>query len=210
LSKADGYLQPFSNFWNAPGKPPSKDKPSESRYSLLDINLTHPIRVTQMAISHFLAQKKPGVIPHISSVAGQVPFFPTPVYVATKHAINGFVRSLHRLENPPPESKLPKIRVNACAPARILTPLWTEHPDKMKFVPKNPGWVMPDDVAKVMLDLVEKEEYVGGSIIEIGETARRVELFNDPGPSAGGNAVPPDPAFEADMWASLERQFKGE
>jgi len=133
------FMQPFSNFWVEPGVLPSKDRPSESRYSILDINLTHPIRVTQLAIAHFLKRKTQGVVVHISSIAGQVPFFPTPMYVATKHALSGFVRSLARLEYPPAHlSHLPKIRVNAVAPARIQTPLWTEHPEKMKLIGKDP------------------------------------------------------------------------
>jgi 3-hydroxybutyrate dehydrogenase len=174
----------------------------------LDINITHPIRVTQMAIGHFFARKKPGVVVHVSSVADQIPFFPTPMYVASKHALSGFVRSLSRLENPP--SHLLQIRVNAVAPARILTPLWTDHPDKMQMVGKdNPGWIMPEDVAAVMLDLVQEEEHVGGTIIEIGERVRKVEAFNNPGPGVGGNEVQRDDSIEADMWASMERQYNG-
>ncbi|KAH6716539.1 hypothetical protein BKA61DRAFT_306732 [Leptodontidium sp. MPI-SDFR-AT-0119] len=204
------YEPPFSNFWHPPGTPPSKDDPSTSRYALLDINLTHPIRVTQMAISHFLSQKKPGSIPHITSVAGQAPFFPTPVYVATKHAISGFVRSLAKLEYPPADTGLPKIRVNAVAPARIRTPLWTDNPDKMKMVGDKPGWVTPEDVAQVMMDLVEKEENIGGTILEIGSTIRRVQTYDDPGPRAGGNFVEHDPGFEDDMWVQLKKQFDAE
>lgn len=162
-----------------------------------------------MAISHFLTNKKPGVVVHISSVAGQVPFFPTPVYVATKHAINGFVRSLAPLENPPAETGLPKIRVVAVSPARILTPLWTDNPEKMKMVGIQPGWVTPEAVAEVMLDLVQKQENVGGTILEIGATVRKVETFNDGGPRTGNNHVESGPGYDDDMWASLKRQFDG-
>jgi len=161
-----------------------------------------------MAIAHFLTEKKPGVVVHISSVAGQEPFFPTPIYVASKHAINGFVRSMYRLENPP--SHLPKIRINAVAPARILTPLWTDHPEKLKMVNKdNPGWISPEEVADVMLDLVQKEEHVGGTILEVGERIRKVMIYNDPGPSGEGNEVEHDESMEVDMWDSLERQYRG-
>ncbi|KAH8670137.1 hypothetical protein BGZ60DRAFT_375397 [Tricladium varicosporioides] len=199
------YEPPWSNFWIPPGTPQSKDAISSSRYAIVDINITHPIRATQMAIAHFMSRKKPGVITHITSVAGQVPYFPTPVYVASKHAISGFVRSLAKLENPP--AHIPKIRVNACAPARILTPLWTDNPEKMKMVGKkeDAGWVMPDEVAQVMLDLVEKEEYVGGTIVEIGANVRTVGIFNDPGPIASGNGVKGDPEVENDMWSSMEK-----
>jgi 3-hydroxybutyrate dehydrogenase len=202
--------QPFSNFWHPPGNPPSKDDPSTSRYALVDINITHPIRVTQLSIAHFLSKKKPGVILHITSVAGHVPFFPTPVYVATKHAISGFVRSLARLETPPAGTGLPKVRINAVAPARILTPLWTDNPDKMKMVGDEPGWVTPEEVAQVMMDLVEREENIGGTILEVGRTVRRVEKYNDPGQSRGENFVENDRGFEDDMWATLRKQFDGE
>lgn len=111
------------------------------------------------------------------------------------------MRSLARLENPP--SPLPKIRVNACAPARILTPLWTENPDKMKLVSKEPGWVTPEDVGKLMLEMVRGEEYVGGSIWEIGSSVRKVEQFSDAGPGANGNGVTPSEDHEDDMWARL-------
>jgi 3-hydroxybutyrate dehydrogenase len=200
--------KPWSNFWHPPGSPPSKDEPSSSRYAVLDINITHPIRVTQLAIKHFLSLKRPGVVVHISSVAGQTPFFPTPVYVATKHAISGFVRSLSRLENPPMSSNLPKIRVNAVSPARILTPLWTDNPDKMKFVPQERAdWVTPDDVADVMLELVERSDYVGGTVIEVGVKVRKVEILNDGGPVSVGNQVVADEHAEDASWESLMAMY---
>ncbi|PQE08501.1 hypothetical protein CJF30_00005366 [Rutstroemia sp. NJR-2017a BBW] len=204
------YEPPFSNFWHPPGSPPSVDKTSESRYKLLDINITHPIRTTQIAIAHFLSRNKPGVVIHISSVAGQVPFFPTPMYVASKHAISGFVRSLARLESPTPD--IPKVRVSTVAPGLIRTPLWTDHPEKMKFIPdeEDAGWVTPEFVAEVMLSLIEKEEYPGGTILEVGKGVREVAAFNDPGPSSGGNSVKrvEQKELESDIWASLEQQHR--
>lgn len=163
-----------------------------------------------MAITHFLTRNKPGTVVHISSVAGQVPYFITPVYVASKHAINGLVRSLGGLENAP--APIPKIRVNAVAPARILTPLWTENPEKMKMIGgDDAGWVMPEDVAQVMLDLVVKEEYVGGTIVEIGSKVRIVDTYNDPGPHGSGNAVmnAGDPEVEEDVWNSMKAIMAG-
>lgn len=129
------------------------------------------------------------------------------MYVASKHALSGFVRSLNRLECPP-LPHLPKIRVNAVAPARILTPLWTENPDKMRMVNQDdPGWIMPEEVAMVMLELVQREDYVGGTIVEVGERVRTVEAFGDPGPYGAGNGVEHDVGIEADMWASLEGMY---
>lgn len=196
--------QPFTNFWSPPGNPPSKDDPAESRYALLDINITHPIRTTQIAISHFLSQKKPGSVVHISSVAGQVPGFTTPMYVASKFAINGFVRSLHRLEDPPLEQNLPNIRVTAVAPGLIKTPLWTDNPEKLAWIEGEEGWVTPEKVAAVMLDLVEKEENIGGTILEVGKTVRKVGVYDDPGPLVGGNAVVHrGEGVEKEIWGEL-------
>jgi 3-hydroxybutyrate dehydrogenase len=45
----------------------------------LDINLTHPIRTTQLAIAHFLEKKKGGNILHVSSIAGQIANSVTPL-----------------------------------------------------------------------------------------------------------------------------------
>ncbi|KAH8819865.1 hypothetical protein F5884DRAFT_718559 [Xylogone sp. PMI_703] len=207
------YEPPFSNFWYPPGSPPSKDDPSGSRYAIVDINITHPIRVTQLSINHFIKSKRPGCIVHISSVAGQIPAFPTPIYVASKFAVSGFVRSLASLEFPPTaaagQTQLPKIRVVAVAPGLIKTPLWTEHPEKMKAFGENgetdPEWATPEAVAEVMLELVEKEEHVGGTILEIARGVRKVETFGDPGPLNSGNFVPAgsSASLVADVWKSL-------
>lgn len=201
------YEPPFSNFWYPPGQPPSRDDASLSRYALIDINLAHPIRTTQLAIAYFISQKKPGVITHISSIAAQNPFLPAPIYVATKHAISGFVRSLAELENPP--APLPKIRVNGVAPGVIKTPLWTEHPEKLKMInPEFDDWATPEEVAEAMLDLVQKPEYVGGTILEVGkDQRRRVEPYNDPGPKGSGNTVSNSEREKDEIWAKLKSRL---
>ena len=58
-----------------------------------------------------------------------------------------------------------------------------------------------------MLDLVIKEEYIGGSIVEIGEKIRLVQKYDDPGPVKSGNGLDRAENEEEDMWESLERQF---
>ncbi|APA09596.1 hypothetical protein SS1G_06252 [Sclerotinia sclerotiorum 1980 UF-70] len=206
------FEPPFSSFWIPPNNPPSVDKTSESRYKTLDINITHPIRTTQMAIGHFMKRKKPGVVIHVSSIAGQIASFPSPMYVASKHAISGFVRSLAQLEFPTPD--IPKVRVSAVAPGLIKTPLWTDHPEKMAFLskedPENSYWVTPESVAERMLELVESEKYLGGTILEVGKGVRKVEAFNDPGPVEEFKSATyvSREILEANIWASLERQHR--
>lgn len=124
-----GIFEPtFSNFWNPPGSKTAGDEMDAGRYKLLDINVTHPIRMTQLAIEHFRALDKNGSVVNVSSIAGQLPAFVTPMYAASKSAINGFVRSLGELE------KRFGIRVTAVAPGIIKTPLWLENP----YVPYRP------------------------------------------------------------------------
>ena len=196
------YEPAFSNFWSPPGSPASKDSPDGGRYLTLDINLTHPIRTTQLAISHFLSQPAtsksyPKSIVHISSQAGQKPGFATPMYVATKHAINGFVRSLDRLDQEH------GIRVTACAPGVIYTPLWFDNPDKLKGVSNDDVWVMPEEVAEVMLALAVEDsihqtpdassssiDIRGGTILEVTKgKVRDVQPYNDPGPGTGAGTT---------------------
>ncbi|KUI71497.1 15-hydroxyprostaglandin dehydrogenase [NAD(+)] [Cytospora mali] len=188
-----GVYEPhWTNFWHPPGSRESKDAidGEPGHYSLLDINLTHPIRATQLAISHWLhppsssprvkvSSSNPKRIVHISSVAGQMPNINAPIYSASKFAITGFVRSLADLD------EKHGIRVNAVAPGVVRTPLWLEHPEKMVNIdPERDGWVTPDECAVAMLRCVEEGDLVGGTILEVGkDNTRCVGCLNDPGPS---------------------------
>ncbi|OAX82591.1 hypothetical protein ACJ72_03055 [Emergomyces africanus] len=207
-------MQPSSSFWYPPGSPESRDSRFGSRYSVLDINLTHPIRTTQLAVSRFANSKTPKSIVHISSIAGQAPTFLNPIYSATKHAINGFVRSLAKLDRI-------GIRVAAVAPGFIKTPLWTEHPEKMKAIDESKGvWVTPEEVAQVMLALVERDQVDemmlsdskegggtipirSGTILEVSKSVRAISVFNDPGPGGrAGNSLL-NPAESEEEFLSL-------
>ncbi|KAK3702921.1 hypothetical protein LTR37_014770 [Vermiconidia calcicola] len=178
-----GIFEPhWSNFWHPPGSSESKDDALSGRYKILDLNLTHPIRVTQMAISRFLSASPP-----ITTIM-------FPLYCVSKHGTQAFVRCLGDLE------KTNGIRVTAVDPGIVKTPIWLEHPEKLQLVDQeNDGWVTPEDVAKVMLACVEDYEIEsgvegeepipihGGSCLEIlAGGLRDVPLFNNPGPFASG------------------------
>lgn len=134
-------------------------------------------------------------------MAGQNASFAAPVYSATKHAISGFVRSMANLD------KLYGIRVTAVAPGIIKTPLWTEHPEKLKMINDSDTWVTADEVGEVMLALVQQDkvseiigasgsagegrqfDIEGGTILEVSKKVRAVAPFNDPGPGTKPGAV---------------------
>lgn len=194
------YEPEWSSFWHPPGSSPaSKDAPggtAPGHFAQVDINLTHPIRVTQLAISHWqhppsssndsstqqtrkASPANPKRIIHLGSVAGYTPVFNAPLYGACKFGVTGLVRCLAPLE-----AQL-GIRVVAVAPGVVRTPLWEENPDKLAFLdPEHDGWVTPEEVAVAMLRLAEEDEFVGGTVLEVGKGHTRVVGYlNDPGPS---------------------------
>jgi len=187
------YDPHWSNFWHPPGSAISKDSPDGGRYASLDINITHPIRTTQLAIATFLKPSQgekvsptnPKRVIITSSIAGQVANLTTPLYIAGKHAMNGFIRSLGILD-----SQL-GIRVNGVAPGLIKTPLWTDHPEKLSFVDQEKDvWATPEEVAEAMVKCLEDPEMGGGTILEVGAgQTRKVAMLNDPGPSGPGHRV---------------------
>jgi hypothetical protein len=85
------------------------------------------------------------------------------------------------------------VRVAAVAPGLVLTPLWSENPDKMAFVDQTRDeWVTPEEVAEATLALIEKdkiggEKVRGGTVLEVGKGSTRVvEILHDKGPSGPG------------------------
>jgi 3-hydroxybutyrate dehydrogenase len=207
------FEPPWSSFWHPPGSKASKDDPAGGRYATLDINLTHPIRVTQLAISHFLAAdppsgpQNPKSIVHISSIAGQSTSIVVPLYHVSKHGVQALARGMESLEGSH------GIRVTAVMPGVVKTPLWTDHPEKIKMV-KQEGddadtWVTPTEVAQIMLACVKENEISniikgrddvtggiekttipikGGSCLEVlAGVVRDVPAFNNPGPLAAGS-----------------------
>lgn len=151
-----GIFEPtFSGFWYPPGSESSKDAVEGDRYMQIDLNLVHPIRSTQLAISHFLTEESkatvdsPKTIVHIASIAAEGAFAPVAIYNATKWGLRGFIYAMGELE------ATRNIRVSGVAPAIVRTPLWLEADDKKKVVSNTEGqeqndWVTPEEVAEVV------------------------------------------------------------
>ncbi|KAH7215957.1 amino acid permease-domain-containing protein [Fusarium oxysporum] len=192
------YEPSFSSFWYPPGTPQSKDALHGGRYASIDINLVHPIRTTQLALSRFLRyEKKPRTIVIISSTNAQDTCLSTAIYDATKHAISGFVRAMAKIDQV-------GVRIAAVAPGIIKTPLFMANPEKLAMIDTSKDvLVEPSEVASVMVALVERDsicstidqastgpqdiEIKSGSIIEVTKNrARVVNAYHDPGPSGAG------------------------
>lgn len=110
----------WGSFWNPPKTKTNPYSPSRDdangepgHYAVLDINLAHPIRLSQLAISHWTQRRIPGSLLIIGSMAGYITGIGSPLYFASKHGVQGFVRSLGTLR----ESS--GIRTAAIAPGAV-------------------------------------------------------------------------------------------
>ncbi|KAI0972134.1 short chain dehydrogenase [Xylaria arbuscula] len=181
------YEPPFSAFWSPPETATNADTPSRDpadgapgSYKSIEINLTHPIRLSQLGIGYWTKNKLPGTIVCVSSIAGHAAAIDAPLYYTSKHGLHGFVKSLGKLK------ETVGIRVSAIAPGTVNTPIWTEAPDKKHLVEDGRGLDLePDEVAAAMLELCENPEYGDGTILEVMHGHKRVvPRFNaDPPPA---------------------------
>ncbi|EUC48375.1 hypothetical protein COCMIDRAFT_2812 [Bipolaris oryzae ATCC 44560] len=154
-----GLFEPdFSNFW----KDPEKDE----GYRQVDVNVNHPIKLTRLAIRKSLGKGKRASVCIIASIAGIVGNLAAPLYCATKHAIIGFVKSLATTE------PLTGVKITCLCPGAVLTPMFDA--TKMKQFSLDPKVALtPDTCAKHLLELLQKKEYPGGSMLELTVSGTR-------------------------------------
>lgn len=81
------------------------------------------------------------------------------------------------------------IKVVAVAPGMVQTPLWTNNPDKMKAITSDDVLISPDELAAVMLDLIESDEYPGGTVLEALKGKTRKVQVDSPLPSGAGSTM---------------------
>lgn len=152
IPSAGIFERPSASFW-------TKDASATTIYSMININL-HPIPLTRIAFSALLHKNKKGVILVLSSVAGLIPSYPTPLYNATKHALLGFVKSMK------PADEEENVKVCALCPGAVSTPLWADPALKEQF-PIQEKAMPAERVADVLMRLVQEGKYRGGSIITL-------------------------------------------
>lgn len=108
--------------------------------------------------------------------------FNCPLYIATKHAIVGFTKSMKLAE------KYEGIKIVTICPGAVDTPLWSQEKREATNFASIEA-LQPDDVAKSMVDLVIEGKYKGGTVLEImpnnGPQTRVVPEWNIDPPQGG-------------------------
>lgn len=108
---------------------PFLHQPFSEIESILQVNVVSLLKITQVLLpllGAFQGSNHPGRIVNISSIAGQdgTPFLST--YSASKHAVEGFSKSLRK------ELMLFGIRVIVIGPGSIKTPIWQKGFNQIK------------------------------------------------------------------------------
>ena len=199
IAGAGIFDPPGYNFW---------DDSEEERYKEIDIDVSHVIKLTRMAMRALVSRNKKGVVLSIASEAGLSGVYNVPLYCACKHAVVGFTKSMapaDLLEGVkivticPGSVSLPKQRLSAtdCSRSIVDTPLFD--PEKRETMQANLLTAMkPDDVARVMLSLVEEGKYLGGTVYELSslEEGRVMPLWGaEPSKTAVGMAQAHSPEY---------------
>ncbi|TQN75199.1 putative transporter, partial [Colletotrichum shisoi] len=198
----------WSSFWRPPKtetNPQTKSRDAADAepgtYAVLDVNLAHPIRLSQLAIGHWTQQKREGCLVHVGSIAGYAAGIGSPLYMASKHGLHGFVRSMGGMRD------RMGIRCGAVAPGADMTPMWLEYPEK-QHMGQGEGsdlFIDPEEIARGMLELCENPEHGDGTILEVTKGATRVVPLYHAEPPGGKGAVIPRLVDEAEkIWGELE------
>ncbi|OQU93811.1 hypothetical protein CLAIMM_00278 [Cladophialophora immunda] len=168
------YEPSWANFWND-----SDAAAGRGHYSLLRINLEHPLQMSRIAIRRML----------------------TPLYGAAKQGISNFTRGMARLQD------MEGIRVVAVAPGPTMSPLMYDHPEALRFVdPAKDRLSAPDEIARGMMAVAfDRARFPPGTVLEVThpDRWREVALLNDPGPGPHAFTSRKEEGM-ADVYAALE------
>lgn len=182
------YEPSWSNFWN--------DDEDES-YKALRINVEHPIKFTRLAMRALAGSDKQGVVCLVASTAGIRGNYFAALYATSKHAIVGFAKSMGQAD--------PKqgVKVVCVLPGAVQSPLWEDRDDD---VAKETNYherqlMQPSEIAEVMMKMVEKTEYAGGTCVL--KTAMEEKTVEEGWDKAAGKHDP-SPRPEADMSRIME------
>ncbi|KAK5165009.1 hypothetical protein LTR04_001547 [Oleoguttula sp. CCFEE 6159] len=167
------FEPPWSNFW---------DDTEDESYAQIAINVSHPIKLTRIAMRALLSKDKKGVVVITASVAGLSGIYLASLYCATKHAIVGFVKSMGDADAEE------GVKVVCICPGMVMSPLWTDRTDtRMEdFGAATIPTLEPADIAEKIVELVVDGKHVGGTVMMKTPDAEEI-VFKGPGrPDAEG------------------------
>ncbi|KAI8200544.1 putative oxidoreductase [Colletotrichum sp. SAR 10_76] len=153
---------PTSSFWDLPGVSPlAQDDPNATPgvYNIFAVNAMGPIRFAQIAIDYWLQNKIAGNLIFVSSLSAYLPTIGTPLYNATKGALNSFTLSLAQMK-----ARL-GIRVASMCPATTFTPAVLQ-PYCVGKVREQDMNMSAKECAEVMLRIVTDAAYGDGQVVE--------------------------------------------
>lgn len=115
--------------------------------------------------------EKQGVVILVASTAGIRPTYLANLYTASKHAIVGFAKAMGQADVDE------GVKVNCILPGLVSSPLWHDREDNMKEWGKFSGrqQLQPEDIAEVMVKMVERKEYEGGTCVLKTPYEERIE-----------------------------------
>lgn len=149
---------------------PCEDFPKKEWDQVLELNLTAPFMLSQLAAKEFLKKDKPyGKIINVSSMIAFFGGFTIPAYAASKGGVNQFTKAMCN------ELAGKGINVNAIAPGYMATRMNTalldpENPRYHEITDRIPAhrWGKPDDMKGVAVFLASHaSDYVNGAIIPV-------------------------------------------
>ena len=123
----------------------------------MDVNIKGAYFVTQLVAKGLIEAKKPGSLINISSQMGHVGGVERAVYSASKHAMEGFTKSMAI------EWGEHNIRVNTICPTFIVTPLTKSTFDN----PKRRNWIEE----KIKLGRLGEVEDIMGAVVFLASEA---------------------------------------
>lgn len=104
------------------------------------------------------------------------------------------------------------IRVVAVAPGITKSPLFTDHPQAMRFIDESKDYMLDTaEVARGMLAVATELKYPPGTVLEVADPGnwRVVHLLNDPGPQGKATTSSRKDETIADIKRILDAERKG-
>ncbi|KAL3865730.1 hypothetical protein ACJMK2_043090 [Sinanodonta woodiana] len=155
----------------------------------IDVNMTAMMRGTYLALEKMNPKNggEGGIIINVSSAAGLYPAHFLPAYVATKHGILGFTRSLAM----DPLYQSQGIQLASLCPAFTSTNMLTEaihgdaggrktilYPDLAKTIIEKLGICSVADITDAFIELVEKENCNGDVLMINKKIGKQYQFVN--------------------------------